>query len=602
MKKNFKTESKRLLDLMTNSIYTNSDIFLRELISNASDAIDKRYYFALTEHALQEESYKIEIEIDKENRILRIHDNGIGMDEQDLDDHLGTIARSGSQAFKQDNQSDDIDIIGQFGVGFYSCFMIANRIEVLSKKIKQDQAFLFTTDGLESYDIQAAKKDSYGTTITLHLKENTEQKNFDDYLDAHILSNLIKKYSDFVRYPIYLNQEIVNSMIPLWKKDKQDITDEMYQNFYKENYFDYEDALKVLHFKLEGNASYSALLFIPKHLPQNFYSNDYKLGLKLFSKSIFIKDDAKELVSDYFRFVKGVIDSDDLNLNISREILQQDHQVALIRKSLDKKIKSSLEMMLKSERSLYESFYDNFKVQLKYGCYENFGMNKDVLIDLLLFKSSKTEQYVSLKEYQEHLLDGQKDIYYATGSSIQQIKELPQMEKIIDKGYEVLYCDDQIDEFLFQIIRQYQDLNFKSVNHDELDLESENEKTTLKQKTDENQDLLTKLKEALKEKVSDVKLSNRLKSHPVCLTTSGSISLEMEKALQQLNQGDVKANRILEINPEHPLFNALSELDESQLADYAQLLYDQSLLIAGLAIEDPIAFSNRLSRLMINKK
>lgn len=605
MKKIFKTESKRLLDLMSNSIYTNSDIFLRELISNASDAIDKRHFLSLTNNQITSDEYKIQINIDKENRIITISDNGIGMDENDLENNLGTIAKSGSFDFKNQNNHEDIDIIGQFGVGFYSCFMIADEVTVNTKKVSNNQAYSFKTNGIEDYEITTCEKDGYGSEVILKLKEDTENKNFSDYLDFNIIETLIKKYSDYVRYPIYLNKNdenvVINSMIPLWKKDKKDIETSTYNNFYKETYYEIEDPLKVLHYKTEGNTSYSALIFIPKKAPANFYTNDYHLGLKLFSKSIFIKDDAKELVSDYFRFIKGVIDSDDLNLNISREILQQDYQVSLIKKSLDKKIKSTLESMLKNERNLYEEFYDQFKLQLKYGCYENFGLNKDILIDLIMFKSSKTEKYITLKEYVENMKADQQDIFYATGSSIEKIKELPQLEKIIDKDFEVLLCDDQIDEFMFQILRTYQDKQFKSVNHDELNLESEKEKEILKKQTEENQSLIDKLKEILKDKVVDVKLSTKLKSHPVCLTTTGGISIEMEKALKQFNNESIKSNRVLEINPNHKLFDALNIInkDEQELKNIANLLYDQALLIAGLSIDDPAGFATRLSDLII---
>lgn len=601
MKKEFKTESKRLLDLMSNSIYTNTDIFLRELISNASDAIDKRHFLSLTDSSIKNDEYKIEVIINKEENTIIIKDNGIGMDEIDLENNLGTIAKSGSLDFKNQNNHQDIDIIGQFGVGFYSCFMIANEIIVNTKKINNHKAYCFKTDGIESYEINDSNKEDFGTEIILKIKDDSETKKFSDYLDKHTIESLIKKYSDYIRYPIYLNKdennEIINSMIPLWKKDKKDIQQDVYNDFYKENYYEFEDPLKTIHFKMEGNVNYSALLFIPAKAPNNFYTNDYRLGLKLYSKSIFIKDDAKELVSDHFRFIKGIVDSDDLNLNISREILQQDYQVGLIKKSIDKKIKNTLENMMKNKRELYEKFYDSFKLQLKYGCYENFGLNKDVLIDLIMFKSSKNNNYVSFKEYLENMKPDQKDIYYATGTDIEKIKELPQIEKVLEKDFEVLYCDDHIDEFMFQIIREYQNKNFKSVNHDNLELESEQEKEILEKQNVDHKNLLEEIKEILKDKVVDVKLSNRLKSHPVCLTTNGGISIEMEKALKQFNNENIKANRVLEINPKHELFNTLTNNDN--LNEIANILYDQALLIAGLNIEDPINFSKRLSNLII---
>ena len=611
--KQFKTESKRLLDLMANSIYTNTDIFLREIISNASDAIDKRYYLSLTDTSVACESLKIKVSCDKKARTITIADNGIGMSKEDLENNLGTIAKSGSLEFKENlDEKEKVDIIGQFGVGFYSAFMVADKIEVTSLKVKEDKAYTWigTMDG---YEVKESKKDDIGTTITLYVKENTKEKKYDDYLDSNNLQMLIKKYSDFIRYPIVMDVEVtkedkteveektINSMTPIWKKAKKDIKEEDYNEFYSMTYYDFEKPLKTLHYKVEGNTSYSALLYIPGVRPFNYYSSDYKVGLKLYSKGVFIKDEAKELVSDYFRFVRGVIDSDDLSLNISREILQENYQMSALKKSIDKKIKSALVKMLENERETYEKFFEQFGTQLKYGTYDNYGMNKDELIDLLIFKSSKDDKYTTLKEYVERMKEDQKDIYYATGDSIEAIKELPQLEKVLSKGYEVLYFTDNVDEFMASIVNSYNDKPFKSLLKGDLDLDSQEEKDEVAKKTDDNKDLLEAIKNDLKDKVSDVKLSTRLTSSPVCLVSDDGISFGMEKTLNAMNQGSVKANKILEINPDHELFKALASVYENDknISEYANLLYDQSLLIAGLQIEDPLLFTKRISDLML---
>ena len=617
--KQFKTESKRLLDMMANSIYTNTDIFLRELISNASDALDKRHILSLTDEKISEENPYIKIDIDKKNKTITISDNGIGMNEKDLEDNLGTIAKSGSFDFKQElDDSSENDIIGQFGVGFYSSFMVADKVEVISKKVNSTKAYKWTSD-MDGYEIESTNKDEYGTSITLHIKNNTKEKKYDNYLENYEIQNLVKKYSDFIRYPIQMMVETykptekegetkkvnelqtVNSMIPIWKKNKKDIKENDYDDFYMQEYYDYSKPLKTIHYKVEGNTSYSALLYIPSQRPYNYYTTDYKLGLKLYSKGVFIKDEAKEIVSDYFRFIRGVVDSDDLSLNISREILQQDYQMNNLKKSIDKKIKSTLETMLEKDRENYEKFFDNFGSQLKYGCYDNFGMNKDVLIDLIMFKSSKEDKYVTLKEYVANMKKSQKEIYYASGESIEKIKELPQMEKVLDKKYEVLYFTDSVDEFLTSIINEYDGKQFKSILKGDLNLDSKEEKQELDKKTEDNKDLLEKIKEILKDKVSDVKLSTRLKSHPVCLVSDDQLSIEMEKVLKQLNQENVKANKILEINPDHDLFKALVTLykDKQDVADYANLLYNQALLMAGLPIEDPAEYSLKITELML---
>ncbi len=611
--KQFKTESKRLLDLMANSIYTNTDIFLRELISNASDAIDKRYYLSLTDTSVTADDLKIKVACDKKARTITISDNGIGMSKEDLENNLGTIAKSGSLEFKENlDEKEKVDIIGQFGVGFYSAFMVADKIEVTSFKVGEEKAYKWIGT-MEGYEVKTANKDDYGSVITLYVKENTKEKKYDDYLDSNNLQVLIKKYSDFIRYPIVMDVEVtkedkteieektINSMVPIWKKAKKDLKEEDYNEFYSMTYYDFEKPLKTLHYKVEGNTSYSALLYIPSVRPFNYYSTDYKMGLKLYSKGVFIKDEAKELVSDYFRFVRGVVDSDDLSLNISREILQEDYQMAALKKSIDKKIKSALVKMLENERETYEKFFEQFGTQLKFGTYDNYGMNKDELIDLLIFKSSKEDKYVTLKEYVERMKEDQKDIYYATGETIEAIKELPQLEKVLDKGYEVLYFTDNVDEFMANIIGNYSDKPFKSLLQGDLDLDTKEEKEEVEKKANDNKDLLATLKEELKDKVSDVKLSTRLKTSPVCLVSDDGISINMAKTLNAMNQGNIQANKILEINPDHELFKALAKVYETNkdLSEYANLLYDQALLIAGLTIEDPLAYTKRVSDLML---
>ena len=611
--KQFKTESKRLLDLMANSIYTNTDIFLRELISNASDAIDKRYYLSLTDTSVTADDLKIKVACDKKARTITISDNGIGMSKEDLENNLGTIAKSGSLEFKENlDEKEKVDIIGQFGVGFYSAFMVADKIEVTSFKVGEEKAYKWIGT-MEGYEVKTANKDDYGSVITLYVKENTKEKKYDDYLDSNNLQVLIKKYSDFIRYPIVMDVEVtkedkteieektINSMVPIWKKARKDLKEEDYNEFYSMTYYDFEKPLKTLHYKVEGNTSYSALLYIPSVRPFNYYSTDYKMGLKLYSKGVFIKDEAKELVSDYFRFVRGVVDSDDLSLNISREILQEDYQMTALKKSIDKKIKSALVKMLENERETYEKFFEQFGTQLKFGTYDNYGMNKDELIDLLIFKSSKEDKYVTLKEYVERMREDQKDIYYATGETIEAIKELPQLEKVLDKGYEVLYFTDNVDEFMANIIGNYSDKPFKSLLQGDLDLDTKEEKEEVEKKANDNKDLLATLKEELKDKVSDVKLSTRLKTSPVCLVSDDGISINMAKTLNAMNQGNIQANKILEINPDHELFKALAKVYETNkdLSEYANLLYDQALLIAGLTIEDPLAYTKRVSDLML---
>jgi len=616
--KQFKTESKRLLDLMANSIYTNTDIFLRELISNASDALDKKHMASLQDTSIDASNLNIRIDVDKKEKTITITDNGIGMNSKELEENLGTIAKSGSYDFKKELEDNkEVDIIGQFGVGFYSAFMVADKVEVISKKIKEDKAYKWTSD-MNGYEITSANKDTEGTIIALHIKDNTKEKKYDQYLDTNEIESLVRKYSDFIRYPIQMEVEetkttednktetvkelkTINSMTPIWKKNKKDIKKEDYDEFYSMNYFDFEKPLKTLHYKVEGNTSYTALLYIPSKRPYNYFTTDYKLGVKLYSRGVFIKDEAKEIVPDYFRFIRGVVDSDDLNLNISREILQEDYQTNALKKSIQKKIKSCLVTMLEKERTDYEKFFDEFGQQIKFGVYDKYGENKDELIDLVLFKSSKEGKYVTLKEYVSNMKKGQKEIYYASGESIEKIKELPQMEKIIDKGYEVLYFTDNVDEFMASIIMKYDDKEFKSIQKGELDLDSKEEKEEIKKKEEESKDLIAKIKEVLKDSVQDVKISARLKTSPVCLVSDNNLSIEMEKVLKEMHQEGVKATKILEINPDHDVFKALEKAYKANedISDYALLLYDQARLLAGLTVDDPNAYTKRISNIMV---
>ncbi|MEG0660021.1 molecular chaperone HtpG [Anaerorhabdus sp.] len=626
-KKQFKAESKRLLDLMINSIYTNREIFLRELISNASDALDKRYYLSLTDDGkrIDKKNLKIDISADKANRTLTISDTGIGMTEKELESNLGTIAKSGSLEFKKelDDATKNIDIIGQFGVGFYSAFMVAKKITVETKSIHGDIAYSWVSEGEDGYTINTIDRDQVGTTITLELKDDTAEDNYSDFLESYQIQQLVTKYSDYVRYPIEMMVETqkpksdnpeefetvvenktLNSMVPLWKKNRKKIKPEEYNEFYKSKFMDWEDPQKVIHYNVEGNISYNALLFIPGKTPYNFYNADYEPGLQLYCKGVFIMDKAKDLLPDYFRFVKGLIDSDDLNLNISREILQQDRQMKVLAQSIEKKIKNNLEEMLKGEREEYEKFFTNFGLTLKYGIYQDYGMHKDTLQNLILFKSSKEDKYVTLEEYVERMQEGQDLIYYACGETIDAIKKLPQMERLQEKNLEVLYFIDDVDEFAINILNTYKDKKFKSVNQGDLGLDSEEEKKEKEEKAKENQSLLSSMKDALTDKVKEVRISSRLKSHPVCLVSDEGISLEMEKVLSQApNSQGIKANKILEINPDHEIFKTLQkayEKNPDQVKDYADVLYNQALLIEGLPIEDPIAYANKICDLMIH--
>ncbi len=621
-KKQFKTESKRLLDLMINSIYTNKEIFLRELISNASDALDKRHYLSLTDSKYASSSaLSIYLDINKDERTISIEDNGIGMSKEDLENNLGTIAHSGSENFKtQLDESDEVDIIGQFGVGFYSAFMVAQKIVVETKQVDHD-AYKWVSEGQDGYSISNSSKESVGTKITLYLREDSKDVKYSDYLDSFQIETLVKKYSDYIRYPIQMmvektiakedNQEeyetikelkTLNSMVPLWRRNKKDISQEDYNNFYKTKFYDWEEPLKVIHYSLEGNLSYRALLFIPGKVPYDYYSKDFQPGLQLYSKGVFILDHGKELLPDYFGFVKGLVDTDDISLNISREILQQDSQLQTLKKSISKKIKSTLVDMLVKERKEYEKFFKNFGNSIKYGIYQDFGVNKDELKDLLLFYSSHEDKYVSLKEYCDRMKPDQKDIFYCAGSSIEQIKKQPQIEKLLDEGYEVLYFTEEIDEFSVMMMRDYEGHSFKSAQQADSIVETEEEKKEKEELEKANESLLANMATALSGKVEEVKISTRLKNNPVCLVAKEGISMEMEKYLAQLpTEQQAKANKVLEINPNHEIFKVLQKIykkDSKKVADYADLLYQQALLIEGFSLEDPVAFSNKICELI----
>ena len=628
-KKQFKAESKRLLELMINSIYTNKEIFLRELISNASDALDKRHYLSLTdsEQKIAKKDLTITLTLDKENRRMIIEDTGIGMTDAEMEKNLGTIAKSGSAEFREqlEKAAKNIDIIGQFGVGFYSAFMVAKTVTVESLSAEGGPAHIWVSSGQDGYTISECDKDTVGTKITLDLKEDTEDEKYGEYLEEYKIRDLVKKYSDYVRYPINMEvtksipdptdenktidtkeMETLNSMIPLWKKSKSKIKPEEYNEFYKSKFMDWEDPAKVIHYSVEGNLSYTALLFIPGRMPYDFYYQTYESGLQLYSKGVFILDKAKDLLPDHFRFVTGLVDSDDLNLNISREILQQDRQVKLLARSIEKKIQSALEEMLKDDRENYEKFFDNFGLNLKYGIYKDYGINKSKLQDLILFRSSKEGKYVTLKEYVERMPEDQKEIYYACGSSAEEIEKLPVMSRIHDKGYEVLYFLDERDEFVTQIMREYEGKNFKNVTTSDLDLDSAEEKKEKEEKTEANKDMLEAMKDALNGNVKEVRISSRLKDDPVCIVADEGLSLDMERymANDPMSKGTgMKAVKILEINPDHPVFAKLQSVYAShpdRLADYADVLYNQALLIQGLPIDDPVAYARKITDLMIS--
>ena len=626
-KKQFKAESKKLLDLMINSIYTNKEIFLRELISNASDAIDKLYYRSLTDKKLKLNSndFKIKISVDKNNRSISIEDNGCGMTEEELENNLGTIAKSGSLAFKEENKDKNIDIIGQFGVGFYSAFMVSDEIEVLSKSVDSNNAYLWKSTGADGYSISEATKDNNGTKITLYLKKDTEEDSYSDYLNDYRIQSIIKKYSDYIRYPIkmdvehqdlkegtkdeyvtHIDEETINSMIPLWKKNKKEVSDTEYDTFYNDKFMDYDKPLKTIHTSVDGLCSYNALLYIPSHLPFDFYTKEYEKGLQLYSNGVLIMEKCSELIPDYFSFVKGLVDTEDVSLNISRELLQQNHSVKIIAKSIEKKIKKELENMLKNEREKYETFFKTFGMQIKFGIYSDYGMNKDNLKDLLMFYSSTEKKLVTLDEYIERMKQGQDKIYYACGESNDKVDKMPQVELLKDKEYEILYLTEYVDEFALQALAEYKDKKFANVSTDNLDLDTEEEKKELKKTNDDAKDMFDIMKEVLKEdNITDIKFTHRLKNHPVCLTTEGNLSLEMEKVLNALpNDNTVKAKLVMEINENHPIAKKIKTLykeDVEQLKNYTKILYSQARLIEGLPIDNPTEISNLICDIIANE-
>ncbi|MTM27782.1 molecular chaperone HtpG [Turicibacter sanguinis] len=619
--KQFKAESKRLLDLMINSIYTHREIFLRELISNASDAIDKLYYKALTDSNLSfnQEDYYIKVTADETNRTITISDTGIGMTEAQLDDHLGVIAKSGSLQFKKETELEDgHDIIGQFGVGFYSAFLVADKVTVISKSIDSDQAYKWESCGADGYTIEPCEKATVGTDIILHLKENNEDENYDEYLQQYKLKSIIKKYSDFIRYPIKMDivssqlkegsedeyeqvteEQTVNSMVPIWKKNKRELSDEDYENFYTEKHFGYDKPLAHVHLSVDGNVSYNAVLYIPEKMPYDFYTAEYEKGLELYSSGVLIMNKCADLLPDYFSFVKGIVDSEDLSLNISREILQHDRQLKLIAKNIKTKIKNELEKMIKNDREKYETFYESFGRQLKFGVYSDFGANKDVLQDLLMFKSSHEDKLVTLEEYVSRIPEDQKHIYYAVGESIERIKKLPQTEAVLDKGYEILFFTEDIDEFAIKMLMTYSEKDFKSVSSADLDLDTDQAD---EEATKEFASIFENMATSLKGKVKSVRASRRLKTHPVCLANEGELSIEMEKVLNAMpNAQQVKADKVLEVNVDHEVFKSLQtayEQDRKKFDLYTDVLYNQALLIEGLSIEDPVAFTNNVCQLM----
>ena len=639
-KKQFKAESKRLLDMMINSIYTHKEIFLRELISNASDAIDKLYFRSLTDDSvkLKKKDFFIRLAADKENRTLTVRDNGIGMTKEELEKNLGTIAKSGSLDFKNENETGGkVDVIGQFGVGFYSAFMVASRVTVRSRAFGAQEAWQWESTGAEGYTIEPCDKEDVGTEVILVVKENEGEEHYDEFLDDWRLAGIVKIYSDYIRYPIkmlreksraiegtdkdeeghykapeyetYTEDETLNSMVPIWKRDKKKVKDEEYAQFYKDKFGDYSDPARVIQSKTEGTATFNALLFIPSRTPYNYYTKEYEKGLQLYSSGVLIMEKCADLLPDYFSFVKGLVDSEDLSLNISREMLQHDSQLKLIKTTLERKIKNELASWLKNDREKYEEFFRNFGLQLKMGCYASYGMNKELLQDLLLFHSAKENKLVTLREYYETMPEDQKYIYYAAGESTDRLAKLPAAERVLDKGFDILYLTDDVDEFMLQMLRSYGDKEkekeFRNISADDLGIETDAEKEEVKAKNEENKELFEAMKEALDGKVTEVRLSQRLKSHPVCLSSSGPLSIEMEKVLNSMpaQQEKVKSEKVLELNGEHEVFAALKRLfeagDKEKLAAYSEILYDQALLIEGLALEDPVAYANNVCKLMV---
>ena len=626
--KEFKAESKRLLEMMINSIYTHKEIFLRELISNASDAMDKLYFKSMNGEgeAISRSDMQVTIEANKADRKLVISDNGIGMTKEELENNLGTIAQSGSFAFKNENEkSEDVDIIGQFGVGFYSAFMVAKKVTVISRAYGSDTAYMWTSEGADGYTIAEAEKDSHGTTITLDIKDNADEENFDEYLTPYRIKELVKKYSDYIRYPIKMDveheklkegtgvdgkepeyekeivTETLNSQIPIWKKAKNELKDEDYNQFYKDKFHDYSDPLLHVHSKTEGTATYSALLYIPEKAPYDYYSKSYEKGLQLYSSGVMIMEKCGDLLPDYFSFVIGLVDSEDLSLNISRAMLQHDRQLKIIAKAIEKSIKNELKKLQKNDREKYEKFFETFGTQIKYGIYESYGMNKAELQELLMFKSSNGIS-TTLEEYVSRMKEDQQYIYFASGSSVSRIESLPQTDMVREKGYEILYLTDHVDEFCLQMMHDYDGKEYKSVSADDLGLGTEEEKEEIKKEEENNKDMFDFLTEKLGGKVKAVKLSQRLKTHPVCITSEGMLSVEMEKVLSAMPDGNgAKAEKVLEINPNHAIFGKLKflfETDKEKAGEYADLLYSQALLIEGMPIENPVEFANKLCEIM----
>ena len=621
MKKEFKAESKKLLDMMINSIYTNKDIFLRELISNASDAIDKLYYKSLTDEkiSVNKGDLNIRIETNKEKNTISIIDNGCGMTEEELENNLGTIAQSGSLSFKEENsEQTDVNIIGQFGVGFYSAFMVSKKVEVLSKSYESDKAYLWTSEGEDGYTLEESEKEENGTIITLTLKDDTEDIKYSDYLEEYKIRNIIKKYSDYISYPIVMKvnnrilkegsdseyidsieDETLNSQIPLWKKNKNEITEEEYTNFYMDKFCDYEKPLKVIHTSVEGQCSYKSILFIPSHAPYDFYTKEYEKGLQLYTNGVLIMDKCQDLLPDYFSFVRGVVDTEDISLNISREMLQQDKNIKVIAKSIETKIKNELTNMLKNDYEEYKKFFKTFGMQIKFGIYNNYGMDKEKLQDLVIFYSANKKDFITLKEYVENMKEDQENIYYASGETTDKIDLLPQVEKIKEK-YDILYLTDYVDEFAIQAIAEYEGKKFMNASSNDLDLETKEEKEKTENKNKEYKDIFEFMKESIDG--VEIKFTNRLKNHPVCLTSAGNLSIEMEKVINAMpTDQKVKAELVLEINENHEIADKLKQLyenDKDELKKYTKILYSQARLIEGLPIENPTEISNLICDLM----
>ena len=624
-KRQFKTESKRVLDLMINSIYTNKEIFLRELISNASDAIDKLYYLSLTNKNIKvnKDDLFIKVDFNKDERTITITDNGTGMTEEELENNLGVIAESGSLKFKEENkEQNDVNIIGQFGVGFYSAFMVSDKVTVESKSYKEDKATIWESTGVDGYTLSPSDKKENGTIITLHLKEDTEDYNYSELLSEYKLRSIIKKYSDYISYPIKMEVEnsrkkedsdeyetykevtTINSMIPLWKKNKKDINNEEYNNFYSDKFFDYKEPLKVIHFNIEGNVNFTAMLYIPSHAPYDYYSKEYEKGLQLYTNGVLIMDKCSDLLPDYFSFVRGVVDTEDIPLNISRETLQENKNIKLIAKSIETKIKKELLELLKDDRSKYEEFYKAFGTGLKFGIYNDYGMNKDKLEDLIMFYSSKEKKLITLDEYVQKLNEDNKNIYYCSGETIDKIDMLPQVENIKDK-HEVLYLTDYVDEFAIMALREYKGKTFVNVANESTDLSTEEEKEKIKKENETNKSMLDEMKDILEGSVTEVKLTNKLKSHPVCLTTTGEISTSMEKVINAMPTDEkIKASEVLEINANHKIADKLKELyekDKEEFKKYTKVIYYEARLIEGLPIDNPTEMSNLICDIMANK-